>query len=80
MVCSLFPFATRFSFKNVVPLVARVQLHQLLAVGTCAVTVFHLQGKLADSVLSVYVDSCTVSVLIIIDAYQLLYMNIQLLE
>ena len=52
-------------------LVARVQLRRLSLVGDHAVTLIHYEGRLSDTVLSVYADSCLVSVFIVGDAGEL---------
>ena len=50
----------------------RVQLRRLSLVGDHAVTLIHYEGRLSDTVLSVYADSCMVSVFVVADAGELL--------
>ena len=52
-------------------LVVRVQLRRLSLVGDHAVTLIHYEGRLSDTVLSVYADSCLVSVFVVADAGEL---------
>ena len=52
-------------------LVVRVQLRRLSLVGDHAVTLIHYEGRLSDTVLSVYADSCMVSVCVVADAGEL---------
>ena len=49
-------------------LVVRAQLRRLSLVGDHAVTLIHYEGRLSDTVLSVYADSCLVSVFVVADA------------
>ena len=49
----------------------RVQLRRLSLVGDRAVTLIHYEGRLSDTVLSVYADSCLVSVFVVADAGEL---------
>ena len=49
----------------------RVQLRRLSLVGDHAVTLIHYEGRLSDTVLSVYADSCLVSVFVVADAGEL---------
>ena len=51
---------------------AVVQLCQLALVGDHAVTLIHYEGRLSDTVLSVYADLCLVSVFFVADAGELL--------
>jgi len=55
--------------------VARVQLHRLSLVGGHAVTLIHYEGRLSDTVLSVYADSCIVSILLLLMLVNCLYIQ-----
>ena len=48
-----------------------VQLRRLSLVDDHAVTLIHYEGRLSDTVLSVYADSCFVSVFVFADAGEL---------
>jgi hypothetical protein len=66
-------FQTRIqtAFKLLVTLVVRVQLRRLSLLGDHAVTLIHYEGRLSDTLLSVYADSCLVSVFVVADADEL---------
>ena len=49
----------------------RVQRRRLSFVGDHAVTLIHYEGRLSDTVLAVYADSCLVSVFVVADAGEL---------
>ena len=66
----LSPLTSDSTLKDVT-LVVRVQLRRLSLVGDHAVTLIHYEGRLSDTVLSVYADSCLVSVFVVADAGEL---------